>query len=339
MKNFTSTNKISIYNHERGNSYQISINDAFTENNLNTILDNENQEDPNLIEDYYDKYFEYPASIAVNKIINDLKKDIPNGKNFTPSDFICLLKFVITGSSRHPLYIRELLYGAKLSAYIAVIFKYFDQYKTVNFPYYLKIDKAQAFAHLDKIKEGILLTADLKLTLFYHKIPNQYFLIPDKFVIIHSPNNTKYADKQLKIYMPISSNVLVCLERVDREFSKATSLIRQDDIIKFNKYVLSNFYKSIGCENIDYLNQFIKENKNEVKPLKQFDVESDDKIKNQIQTEIFQKMILKDYPSNSIITHINHNLEFKILSEEEFEIRSVLLNSTVPIKRRVYNIY
>ncbi len=324
-----------MYGHTQKKTFQTSINDAFTENNLNTIIDRNNQTDANFIEDYYDKYYENPSSISIKKIIDDLKRPVPDGKNFTSSDFIQLLKFSIISSARNPFCMNEILCSSRMAAYVAVYFKFFLDYGTVNFPYEIEVNKNHVFSHLRDITRGLLIIADLKLTIFYHKIPNQFFLLPDKFVCIHSPNNTKFADKQLKIYMPISSNIVLCLERIERSVTQATCLIDENDVIQFNKYFLKNFYEYIGCENQKYLKKFLNTHQQNIHPLKRFDPNSDpNEIKNQIQTEILQKIVLKGINGDSVLSYINHNLEFKIITEESFRIISLLSNSTIPFKKR-----
>jgi len=234
LRNFTDGSRIFQFRYDNKEIFEVSIEDAFTKNNLNTLIDKNNQEQPNFIEDIYDKYFEQPASLTIKKIITDLKQIPPSGKDFSINDYVTLLRFSILSNFRTPYAMDAAHHAARVGAYSAVLLKYFIDFGTVNFPYELDIEKGLLFSHLDNFDDATKLIADLKLTLYYHRIPDLYFIIPDQFVIISSPNNSKFADKELKMYFPISSNVVVCFERIKRDFSKATCEIDNDGVEQFN---------------------------------------------------------------------------------------------------------
>jgi hypothetical protein len=340
LKNFTDSDKLFLYRYDKKEVFEVSIGDAFTKNNLNTIIDRNNQEQPNFIEDIYDKYFEQPASLSIKKIITDLNQIPPTGKDFSLSDYVTLLRFSVLSNFRTPYTMDSTHHAARVGAYANILLKYFIDYGSVNFPYELEIEKGLLFSHLENFDEAIKLLADLKLTLYYHRIPNFYFLIPDQFVIISSPNNSKFADKELKMYYPISSNVVVCFERIKRDFSKATCEIDNDGVEQFNLYFTNNSYDAIGCQNRDYLRDFMTKNIDRIKSLKKFDPYEDfSKIKQQIKLEIISKLALNNKyldSEKSIITHINRNHEFRILSEAEYKESIQNLNSVIDIKKRTY---
>lgn len=342
MRNFTDSSTIFQFRYDNKEIFEVSIEDAFTKNNLNTLIDKNNQEQPNFIEDIYDKYFEQPAGLTIKKIITDLKQIPPSGKDFSVNDYVTLLRFTILSNFRTPYAMDAAHHAARVGAYSAVLLKYFIDFGSVDFPYELDIEKGLLFSHLDNFDEATKLLADLKLTLYYHRIPDLYFIIPDQFVIISSPNNSKFADKELKMYLPISSNVVVCFERIKRDFSKATCEIDKDGVEQLNLYFANNSYDAIGCQNKVYLHEFIDKHLDRMLPLRKFDPNEDfSKIKQQIKFEIISKLALNDEyldSEQSIITHINRNHEFRILSEFEYKESVKKMNSVIDIKKRTYKI-
>jgi hypothetical protein len=223
-----------------------------------------------------------------------------------------------------------------------MIIRQLHEHDNVNLSYDLQIKKELRYSFLENFKEPTKQISDLKLTLYYHKQPNLYFLIPDQFVVIQSPNNSKLADKDLKMYFPISSNVVVCLERIDRDFHKATCEIDKVGVEKFNKYFLNNFYESVGCQNRDYLETFIENYQTKINPLEKFNPYSDfAKEKQQIKLEVISKLALNLGNSNyenGFIMHVDRNHNFKILSESEFEELKKELNSVVDIKNKTFRL-
>lgn len=342
LRNFTINNRIFQYRHDKKEIFEVSIDDAFAKSNLNTLIDKDKIKQPNFIEDIYDRYFEHPASLTIKKIIVDLKRVPPSGKDFSIDDYLSLLRFTILSNLRTPYAMDATHHAIRVGAYAAVLLKYFIDFGTVNFPYELDIEKGLLFSHLENFDEATKLLADLKLTLYYHNLPDSYFVIPDQFVIISSPNNSKFADKELKMYFPLSSNVVVCFERIKREFSKATCEIDKDAIDRLNLYFVNNSYDSIGCQDRIYLTEFINRFKEKISPLVKFNPYQDfTKIKLQIKIEIISKLLLNNAAidlNKGIITHINSNHEFRILSESEFKESKRKLNSTIDINKRTYNL-
>lgn len=339
LRNFSVDNGIFQYRHDSGKIFKSSIEDAFAKKDLNTIVDNNKEEHTNLIEDTYDKYFEHPASLSIQKILNDLEKIPPSGKDFSADDFLTLLRFTILSNLRTPYTMASTHHATRVSAYGIVLLKYFMDFGTVNFPEELDIDKGMLFGHLEDFDESTRLLADLKLTLYYHRLPDCYFIIPDQFAVISSPNNCKFSDPDLKIYLPISSNVVVCFERIERAFSKGTCEIDKNFIEKINLYFLNNSYDSVGCQNKAYLTEFIKRYKNKFTPLTKFNpYKGFSKIKQQIQFEIISKLALNNSNidiEKGFYTHLNSKHEFKILNESEFQAEVKKLKSTININNRI----
>ena len=324
LRNFSKEkNQIFLYRYESKEVLCNSISDAFTKNNLNTLKNEQGELDKNFIEDIYDRIFESKASTAIQKIINDLKSVPPSGKGFTSEDYLHLLRFVVLSNFRSPYALETKHHAIRVNTYAAVYLKFFADYGTVNFPYDLDIPKGWLFAFLDNFDESTKLLIDLKLTLYYHRIPNIYFLLPDQHCIIKSFNDFKFADKNLKIYLPISSNVVVCFERIDRKFQKATCELDLTGVENLNRFFASNAYESFGCENSNYLKSFVLKNLDLINPLKRFDPYSNfRKEKEQIKFEIILKLFLNvnnDNFKDGFITTVNKNHQFQILSMTEFE--------------------
>ena len=342
LRNFAENDKIFIYRNENEKIFQSSINDAFAINNLNTIVDNEYNVDSNLLEDLFDKYFENPAAITIEKIINDLKKIPPSGKNFTVEDYVCLLEFTLLSHFRTPFSLDSVHHAALISLYGLMIVKHFNEYGNVNMSNDFQVEKGFRYNFLEDFNGFTKTISDLKLTLYYHRQPNLYFLIPDQLVVIQSPNNIKFSDKDLKIYFPISSNVVICLERIEREFQKGTCEIDKVGVERFNGYFLKNFYESVGCQSKDYLESFIENYQNEISPLEKYNPYSNfEKEKQQIKLEVISKLALNfgnDNYENGFIAHVDKNHNFKILSESEFEKVKREMNSIKEIKNKKFNI-
>jgi len=342
LRNFTDNNKIFQYRYDKKEIFEVSIDDAFAKNNLNTLIDKNQQKQPNFIEDIYDKYFEYPASLTIKKIITDLKKIPPSGKDFSVDDYVTLLRFAILSNFRTPFAMDAAHHFIRVSAYATVLLKYFIDFGTVNFPYDLDVEKGLLFSHLEDFDEATKLIADLKLTLYFHRISGLHFFIPDQFVTISSPNKSKFADKELKMYFPISSNVVVCFERIERSFSKATCEIDKESVDELNLYFINNSYSSVGCQDKTYLDEFITKFNDKIAPLKKFNPYEDfTKIKQQIKFEIVSKLALNNNPldlDKGIFTHVDKNHEFRILSESEYEETMQKLNSIIDINKRTYNL-
>jgi len=340
LRNFAnSKNQIFLYRHGIKKIICSSINDAFAENNLNSIINKDGIKDQNTIEDIYDKYFENEASLSIKKIISDLKIIPPLGKDFSAKDFLTLLRFCVLSHSRPPYALEEAHHSSRVSAYAIIFLKYFLDFGKVDFPYDIDINKASLFRFIEYFDTTIKMLVDLKLTLYYHSLPDEYFIIPDQYVIIYSPNNSKFGDKDLKMYFPISSNVVVCFERVERYFYKGTCEIDAKGVEEFNYFFLRNSYESFGCMNYRYLDTLIEKYKMDLIPLKRFNPYSDfENEKQQIKNEIISKLVLNingDNFEDSIITSINKDHEFKILTEKEFEKIKKEMNSVIEIKNRV----
>ena len=326
------------YRHETTDFYKVSINDAFAVTNLNTLVDTYNQKQTNLIEDIYDKYFESSAAYAVQKIINDLQNPTPSGKDFTIEDYLCLLRFAILSIFRTPYSLNAIHHAAKVNAYAIVMMKQFIDHGRLDLPYNLDIERGFLFNFLEDFDKSTKLLADLKLTIYYHRVKDNFFIIPDKYAIMSSPNNCNFGDKELKIYFPISSNVLVCLERINRDFLSATCEIDEVGIEQFNHLFIKNTYETIGCEDQYYLKSFIEKLDDKIKPLKKFN--PNDKFTDEIQQikfEIISKLGFNNRNMNTprdIILHFNGNHEFKILTKSEYKKQKRELNSIYDIKKR-----
>lgn len=342
LKNFSKKSQIYLYRHDLKRVICCSTRDAFTQSNLNTITNESGNPDKNIIEDIYEKYFETNASISIRKVISDLSNTPPNAKEITADDYLRLLRFAILSQLRTPFALEEAHHAMRVSAYGAIYLKYYLDFGTVHFPYDLDIPKELLFHFLDNFDEATKLLQDLKMNLLYHNLDDAYFFIPDQYVIITSPNNTKFGDQNLKIYMPISSNAILCFERVERKFFMGRCELDYRGVEDINKFILSNTYESFGCENKEYMEAFVHQYSNQIVPLKRFDpYEGFDRVKKQVKAEIIAKLAINfnnDDFSECLYTQLDMNHEFRILSEKEFEKIEKLNNNIFGIRKRVYEI-
>lgn len=342
LENFSKKSQIYLFRHDLNKVLCCSTRDAFTQSNLNTITDGAGNQDKNMIEDIYEKYFETNASISIRKVISDLNNTPPNAKEITAEDYLKLLRFAILSQLRTPYALEEAHHAMRVSAYANIYTRYFIDFGTVHFPYNLDIRKGMLFNFLENFDESTKLLADLKMTLLYHHLDDAYFFIPDQYVIITSPNNTKFGDKNLKIYLPISSKAILCFERVERKYFMARCELDYKEVEEMNRFILSNTYESFGCENKEYMEALIKKFSNFIVPLKRFNpYENFDKVKQQIKAEIIAKLAInfqKEDFEKSFYIHLNRNHEFKILSQHEFTEIEKQNNNIYGIRKRVYEI-
>lgn len=338
LKNFADKGKLYIYRHESKKIFCSSISDSFVENNLNTLKNRNGEKNYNYVEDIYDKYFENKATLPIIKIINDLNSILPSGKDFSAEDYLNLLRFAVLSHFRTPFSIEDSHHAARVSSYGMILLKYFIDFGTVEFPYDLDVEDGVIFSFLDNFDDLIRKLLDLKLTLYYHDFQDEFFLIPDQYVILYSPSNSKFGDKEFKMYFPISSKVVVCFERVQRDFYQGSCKIDSNAVADFNKYFFMNSFETVGCQNFDYLNHFIEKYNYTWVPLERFDPLSDfEKEKNQIKYEIISKLMDNKNGNKyckGIITSINKEHEFKILTETEFKKIKNDLNSVFEINTR-----
>lgn len=339
LKNFTKNGMIYIYRHDSKRIFCTSINDSFAKNNLNTIIDDNGLENKNIIEEIFDKYFESKASLSIQLIVKDLKSTSPSGEIFSVEDYLNLLRFCMLCNYRSPFALNNIHHAMRVSAYGAVYLKYYLDFGTLDFPYDLDFPKKLPYSYLRDFDKGTEMLLDLKLTLFYHKVPDVYFIIPDQYVVITSPNHCKFADKDLKIYFPISSNVVVCFERVNRKFYKGMSKLDRKGVEQFNRFFLKNTYESFGCQSYEYLKEITSKFNKDILPLKKFKIDNNfAKEKLQIKNEIIAKIILninRDNYDDGIITSVNYKHEYKILTKDQFEKEKKKLNSIFEIKEKV----
>jgi hypothetical protein len=342
LENFSQKGQIFIYRHDSKNIFCSSIKDAFTKSNLNTLTDKDEIKYNNEIEDFYERYFETKASASIRKIITALKNTPPFGDDIDAEDCVTLLRFCVLEHLRTPYSLEDTHHAMRVSAYAMIYLRYFIDFGTVHFPYDLDIEKWMLFDFLNEFDEATKLLTDLKITLYYHRCTDKCFIIPDQHVIIESPNNTKFGDKNLKMYMPISSHAILCFERVNRKYYKMMCELNSNNVEEFNKFILRNTYESFGCENKKYLESLVNNYSDIIIPLKRFNpYENFDKIKIQIKAEIIAKLGInfnKDDFSKSCITVINRNHEFKILNQQEFEEIELKNNNIYGLKLRQYEI-
>jgi len=340
LRNFSKENQVYLYRYDLKKILCNSITDAFTKNNLNTLENEKGEKDKNFIEDIYDKYFETKASYSIKKIINDLKIIPPSGKDFSANDYLNLLRFAVLSNFRSPYTLEAAHHSIRVNTYATIYLKYFNDFGTVNFPYELDIPKGWLFSFLDNFDKSIEMLIDLKLTIYYHRIPNAFFILPDQHCIISSPNNIKFGDKDLKMYLPISSNVVVCFERIKRDFFKGTCELTLNEVENFNRYFASNSYESFGCEDRQYLESFISKYQKIVNPLIRFDPYSDfKKEKEQLKFEIISKLAINldnDNFDDGVIMRIDRNHKLTLLTESQFNKIKKEMNSVVEIKTRQY---
>jgi hypothetical protein len=319
LKNFARNNHIYMYRHDNHTVFCPSINDAFAVNDLNTLKDKSGNVYKNLIEDLYDQHFENNAAISIQKIIDDFKQPHPNVKDFTINDHINVLRFCILSDFRVPYSLEKSLHMLQVSFLAPIFIKWFTLHSNLDLPFdMVEMPKGMLYEFLNDFDRSTKLLADLKLTIFTHKFEDEFFIIPDQYVIIDSPNNCKFSDKQLKMFFPVSSNIIICFERLERQFSKGLCYISKQQVNDFNRYFANNTFESFGCQDGPYLSKFLENNTEILVPLRRFNPYTDftdEKV--QIKSEIILKQsIIRN--SDSIITSIDRNHEFKILTEDEF---------------------
>lgn len=335
LKQFSTKNQICVYRFKQNIVINNSTTDAFAINELNTLIDKDGNTHNNLIEDTFDQLVETKAAVSIQKIIDDLAKENPSGNDFSTEDFINVLRFCILGNLRVPFSLEKIHHALKVSLFSTLMFKHFWNHNNFEIPIDdFEIPKGFLYSFIMDFDSATKLIADLKLTIYTHKIENEYFILPDQYVIIISPNNCKFSDKELKMYFPISSKIVLCFERIDRSFNKGFCYIDKQQVEEFNLFFANNSYESFGCENNAYLNGFIKRNKSKIVPLSRYNPYSDfNKEKEQIKIEIIKASILCKN-QNSVKTAINRFNEFKIYNEEEFKNLEKEMNPTVKINTR-----
>ena len=222
----------------------------------------------------------------------------------------------------------------KVSLFSTLMLKHFIYHD--NFDVQLDgfdIPKSYLFLYLQNINKMTKKLTDLKLTIYTHRLKDTYFLIPDQYVIVISPNNCKFSDKDLKMYFPISSNIVLCFERVSRSFSKGLCFIDKSKVEEFNLFFASNSFESFGCENETYLNEFLERNTNIISPLKRNNPDTDfiEEIE-QIKIEIIRAKLF-NFNFGNIVTNVNSDNEFKIHTKEEFESLEKTMNPVHKINK------
>jgi len=331
LKNFSKNGKIFIYRHSSKKIFPTSIKDAFVKNDLNTLNDNNGGKERNIIEDIFDQYFESDAAESISKIIQDISKTIPDGNNFSATDYLNVLRFCMLSNFRIPYLIERNHHASQVNIIAAIMMHWYLIHSNFEVPFdNIHIPKPYFYGYLKDFDKATKLLVDLKLTIYTHKFENEFFIIPDNYVIDISPNACKFHDKYLKLFFPISSKIVLCFERIDRSFSKGLCYLSREQINEFNRFFAQNTFESFGCESGTYLEKFV--NDNELIPLKRFIPDTDFiKEKKQIQEEIILKLPYFE-ANDEIISTIDKNNEFRLLTNAEFEILQKDMN---PIRKRV----
>lgn len=319
LRNFTANGKtLGIYNHSINKYYSVAIDRQFAEWDLNTLIKKDKTPEYNFIENLFNEAFEKSAAKSIKSILDFLA--IPSLPfTLTDEDYYSIFRFVVFTHLRTPFIRNKVQHAILLNVYGAW---YVDQFlKHGNFEQdslfrknrFLGLDKALSFQYLLDFDNLIHHTlSDLKLTILYHDYEDEYFLIPDQGTIVFTESIGLFAAKDLKIFLPLSSHVLFCYERITRSEKTNIRFINREQIRQHNRFVCQRFYDFIGCYNIDYLKAFVTENKDAIRPMKKYDPL---KMKNdvqKIQKEVKEKLENRNF-DKEIQMHINEENEFKIL--------------------------
>lgn len=240
------------YSRKEQGAKLISIKDAFVEKDLNTI-NPDGITISNLLEDFFDKFYERTFGRSINKIFRILfeneKDDI-----FDSQDYDNVLSFCILSYLRTPQKLKEIHIQSLRRSYLFSIFKKPDD----TLP---NIDKN--FILIKTLFDGLnVILKNLRgitLRIAFHTFKDEYFLLADSPLALVNSNNMEFASPDLDIVIPVSSNVVLIFSKTENA-SDITHIKKRETIENINKQLCANYYKYIACADKDYLESFVQKN-------------------------------------------------------------------------------
>ena len=314
LQNFSFDGKaIYVYNHHQHKTYPQSIYKAFTENNLNTLIDEEGNKYHNDVEDFYDINFERNVAPVIKKIQNNINGKVPF-KKISIDEYTELLKFTILNEVRTPASFSKTNNGLAKGVQAAWMIDFYlkNKHLNTNIHFGMRNNNTNIHTILNKITDMIKMCVDLKLRILYHKEPDEYFLLPDKGVVIQA-SGFKFAAQDLQLYFPISNNIVLLFERVENNYPPIIDQqFNKQQVHDLNLFLANNSFDFIGCSNKEYLECFISRHRREITPKKKYSTLVEEHDFEQIKSEIQQKLVGKEWNFASIITHIDEDNDFRI---------------------------
>ena len=286
--------------------------------NLNAMLERTATPEYNALENLFSKIFETNTAKSIQAFLTFIK-DMGQTFSLTNEDYTNIFRFAVFSHMRTPYARDKFLHNMLINMYSAW---YLDQFTKYNGFENDSLAKSNLFLGLDKdVGQKYLLyfddtmnrmVHDLKLSVYYHNFKDEYFFIPDQGAIVFTQSMGHFGAPDLKIYLPISSNVIFCYERIEREERTNVFEVSRSWVVQQNRFVMGKFYDYIGCESLGYLEKFIGENKDALSPLKKYDPKNMKGDIEKIKREIVEKLG-DNKIGNKIQCHINESNEFKIL--------------------------
>ncbi|WP_316799679.1 DUF4238 domain-containing protein [Pedobacter frigidisoli] len=282
-KHFSADN-ISFYRHDNkdGKIIPISTKDGYVQKHLYRLRKKDGTYDDRM-EDIFSDYYEKPASIAIASLIERLKRGTVETL-LTTKEFLAILNFCILSHIRTPNKLNE-IYLSQVRLILTITYM---ELKLHNIPldidFSVNLNREMIF--LETIKSIPAITKklfNLSIHVFYHRSDQHYFVLPDQPVALYPNDDREFGSKNLQIYFPVSSSILIRFERGPH--TDTLTELRADQIDEFNQMACSRHYRYIACENKEYLENFVRNTKLTSEP-----VQSDESLE-QDKKDIIEQVI------------------------------------------------
>lgn len=218
------------------------------------------------MEDFFDDYYETPASVAINNLIARLAQTSGLPELLNVEEHYHILKFCILSHLRAPNKINE-IYLSQVRFVMTMTYMQLQlQGLPTDIDFTVNLNKDFFFMESIKSIQGFVKDlSDLNLHIYFHRQPGQYFVLPDQPVALHSTDQREFGSLDLKIYFPVTSNIIISFERgVPHDI---LTEVWGQAIEELNVLCCSRFCRYIACENEEYLRYFVDKHPLQPEPI------------------------------------------------------------------------
>jgi hypothetical protein len=291
------------YNHEEQKIISVSTKDGFVQKHLYRLKKKDGTFSDKM-EDFFSDHYEAPASTAIKNLIIRLGKTDNSKQLIPPKEFIQILQFCILSHLRTPHKLNE-IYLSQVRALLMVTYVQFElKGVPLDSDFSVNLNKDFIFMEVIKSIQAIVRSLkDLSIHIYFHRCPDRYLVLPDQPVALYSSANQEFGSPALKIYFPITSNIMISFER-GVQFDILTE-INGNAIDEMNQLACGRFYRYIACENKVYLEKLVAQAKLNPEPIQS--EESLEQDKQKIKQEV-KHHIQNRNGSSTILVNDRHGV-------------------------------
>jgi hypothetical protein len=305
-----SADKISFYRYDQQEKKIVSVStkDGFVQKHLYRLKKKDGGYSDKM-EDFFSTYYESPASGAIKALVTRLAVQKNPEQLLSVPEFRAILQFCVLSHLRTPNKLNEIfLSQVRLVMTLTYIELELKKMPT-DIDFSVNLNKDFFFIEIIKSVQSIVKELkDLCVHIYYHRSPDKYFILPDQPVALYSTDQREFGSSDLKIYFPVTSNILVSFER-GKKYDTLTE-VSGPAIDELNLLSCGRFYRYIACENELYLRNFIDTHKLSPEPIQSDESLEEDRKK--IIEEVREH--LKQKGENETIL-VNHRHGVRLISD------------------------